>query len=72
MVRICCIDNKVFGEKPPYKDKALTHGICFYHLYTGSDMGSKKDLLNKERKLHRSTGFKWINNIDSIEIKRGI
>lgn len=32
MIRICCSKfhrgDPIFGEKPPYEDKSLTHGYC--------------------------------------------
>lgn len=28
MIRVCVVCKKVFGEKPPYEDKSVTHGIC--------------------------------------------
>ena len=28
MIRICSWCKKVMGEKPPLKNKSLTHGIC--------------------------------------------
>lgn len=28
MIRVCCECKKHFGEKAPYEDKSLTHGLC--------------------------------------------
>jgi len=28
MIRVCCRCGKIFGEKPPIKDKSKTHGFC--------------------------------------------
>lgn len=28
MVRICCYCRVTIGEKPPYADRTVTHGIC--------------------------------------------
>jgi len=28
MISICAWCGKVMGEKPPYQDKSVTHGIC--------------------------------------------
>jgi len=28
MIRVCCICNKIFGEKPPLENKSETHGFC--------------------------------------------
>lgn len=28
MIRICSMCKKNLGEKPPYEDKTITHGLC--------------------------------------------
>src|SRR3990167_10718538 len=28
MKRVCCYCKKSMGQKPPYKDKRTTHGVC--------------------------------------------
>ena len=65
MVRICSHCQKILGEKPPYDDKRLTHGICspcMKELY-----GLEPSSASVDRHSHRHGGLYRSNKTAGLD-----